>query len=101
MSKTLFNFIHSLSPSEKRHFKLNAAQKQGTNKNYVILFDILEPHIHYDAEQILAEYGNKCNLKTFTPTKHYLLQKLMESLRHYYSKDISLNSPKKNEIQVF
>ena len=43
----LHALIHSLTKSEKRHFKL-VAQSHGSNKNYLDLFDALDGQEVFD-----------------------------------------------------
>ncbi len=72
----LFHLIHSLSKSEKRYFKIYSAIQAG-NKLYIKLFDLIDKQKQYDEKEL------KSKLKTtaFPPTKVYLYNLILKSLR--------------------
>jgi len=77
--------IHSLSQSEKRYFKLFAAQ-QGDDKNYIKLFDLIAGQKESDEKAILRKIKDKNFILTLPVIKNYLYKQILKSLRSYQTK---------------
>jgi len=81
-SDNLFNLVKSMSPSEKRHFKLQGLSNKGESKS-AQLFDLVENQKVYDEEILLAGAsfitpGQLANLKS------NLYKKILQSLRRFH-----------------
>ncbi|MBI2268920.1 MAG: hypothetical protein HYU69_01030 [Bacteroidetes bacterium] len=88
-SDELFQLIKSLTPLEKRYFKLySSIQGSGKKgKDYLHLFDIIDRLDGYNEEKLKVRLKNKeivNNLKFF---KSYLSEAILKSLEKYHSKD--------------
>ena len=84
-STSLFDLIKSLSKSEKRYFKLNAALQAG-NKNYLKLFDTIDKMDEYKEEIIKKKFHKEKFIRQLTFTKNYLYNLICKSLNSYYAK---------------
>jgi tetratricopeptide (TPR) repeat protein len=73
----LLQLIATLSPSEKRYFKLFGSIQAG-DKQYLRLFDALENKQQYDATLLSQELD--WDTKQLASNKHYLSQMLVRSL---------------------
>lgn len=84
-SQELFQLIKSLSQSEKRYFKREAAKHsiQGENK-YVTLFDSIVSQEEYDEDDILKE-EKRFGKKQLPDLKNYLYPLILRSLLSYHS----------------
>lgn len=95
-SSYLHSLIHSLSMSEKRYFKVYAANNTlKENNNYLRLFDIIAGEQEYNKEKIDSLISREPFAKTIRVTKHYLYKLILKSLRAYYdekSVDSSIRS---------
>lgn len=80
MNIRLFELIKSLTPEEKRHFKLSA--KYGTAKNYLKLFDALDKQEEYDEKAFQAKYKNEAWIKNLSATKKYLYELILKDLQN-------------------
>jgi len=81
----LFNLVKSLSPAEKRHFKLFVGSKAKSNK-YLDLFGLIDAHDRYFPEkniQILYP-GKKGNPSRYAELKTYLFNLILKSLRSFH-----------------
>ncbi|MEO8211388.1 MAG: hypothetical protein ABI840_12585 [bacterium] len=90
----LFDLIKSLSPNEKRYFKLNVALQKG-NKNYLSLFDALDSQKTFNEVEIRSKYKRENFVKNLTFTKNYLYKLIFKSLNSYYNEksiDAKLNN---------
>ncbi len=89
MTDTLFQLIKSLTPGEKRYFKLYAAKQSETKKtNYEKLFDEfneLPDNETYDEEKFIKKLRRKNLGKYFSDDKNYLTQLLLKAMRSYAS----------------
>lgn len=86
-SQKLYQIIHSLTPAEKRYFKLKCAKSQGDDAKYLKLFEVVEKMSILD-EQVLqkAVYGTKkVEGKKFSELKNYCYQLILSTLRDYDS----------------
>lgn len=84
-SSDLFDLIKSLSKSEKRYFKLQAAL-QGGEKNYLKLFDLLDGMSDYDPQLVTKIYKEEKIVKNIAVVKNYLYQNILKSIRSFYQK---------------
>ncbi|MDQ3020658.1 MAG: hypothetical protein M3R36_08820 [Bacteroidota bacterium] len=90
----LFDLIKSLSPNEKRYFKLNVALQKG-NKNYLELFAALDSQKIFNEVEIKTKYKKENFVKNLTFTKNYLYKLIFKSLNSYYNEksiDAKLNN---------
>ncbi|HKK39540.1 MAG TPA: hypothetical protein VJ949_08985, partial [Cryomorphaceae bacterium] len=56
-SNQVHELIHSMTPAEKRYFKLYAERHSGNSKNnYHLLFQAIEDQDEYDEESILKRF---------------------------------------------
>ncbi|HAY35273.1 MAG TPA: hypothetical protein PK536_05545, partial [Ignavibacteria bacterium] len=78
----LFDLIKSLSPSEKRYFKLNASVQKGNTK-YLKLFDLIDSQKTYNEKALKSIKGNEDLRKNFNFTKSYLSKLIFKSLLNY------------------
>ena len=77
----LFELIHSLSPSEKRYFKLFAEKHVlGTKNKYFTLFEHLAQEDSYDELKLPSSLTH--NLAS---DKHFLFQLILKAMRAYRS----------------
>jgi len=82
----LHQLILSLSPNEKRHFRLKCSVQSG-KRNYILLFDCLEKMEVYDRDALLEMLSNDLFSKDLHVTENYLYQRILESLRTYHEKN--------------
>ncbi len=75
-SDQLFELIHALSKSEKRHFKIYSSLLTG-NKTYLKLFDLIEKQKEYDEVKLKLQL----KIKGFPVIKIYLYNLILKSLR--------------------
>ena len=81
----LYDLIRSLSGSEKRYFKLNAAKQKG-NKNYIKLFDAVDSKKVFNEDELKKRFRNENFIKNLTVTKNYLYNLIFKSLISYHEK---------------
>ncbi|MBN8665509.1 MAG: hypothetical protein J0L83_13080 [Chitinophagales bacterium] len=80
----LHSLIHSLSPSEKRYFKLYAQrQVQKKSTNYFKLFEAINEQDKYDEDDLLKKFRKETFVKQFGVTKNYLFQIILNAMREY------------------
>jgi hypothetical protein len=85
-SSELYKLIHSLSMSEKRHFKLYASRHIiGKENLYVRLFNVIDKLNDYDEEKAKAFFKGTPFLTQFAAQKIYLYNLILKSLRIYHS----------------
>lgn len=90
----LHQLIHSLSPAEKRYFKLYAKTqgKEGYKKQYEKLFDALNAwESEYDEDVFKKKHHNKAFLRNFSFNKHHLYELILKSC-------IQVNQDKNNQL---
>jgi hypothetical protein len=80
-SDGLFDLIHSLTPSEKRHFKLSSNLLKNENKKYLILFKALDKQRAYDEKKLRDTLKGQSFLKELHVIKAYLFESILKSLR--------------------
>lgn len=82
----LFLLIHSLTPSEKRYFKLFAQRHTKRNdQNYIRLFDALERQLVYDPDKIIRKFKGERFIEYLPQERKYLFDQILESMRQYTS----------------
>lgn len=100
--ENLFFLIHSLSKSEKRHFRLSCTSPG--DSNYLRLFEAIAQQETYDEAVIKARFANEAFIRQLTATKYYLKKLILKSLRNYYaslSKDAMLKDLLRNVEILF
>lgn len=75
----LIDLIHSLTPNEKRYFKLSSTLR--ANSNHKKLFDVLEGEQSYNAKQVRKKMGNAP--VNISYEKKYLQKILLRSIRNF------------------
>jgi hypothetical protein len=78
-SQDLFNFIHSMSSSEKRYFK-----KDTRDSNTLDLFDIINEMDSYDEEVVKNRLNDSSYAGNLKVHKNRLQQILLKNLRSFY-----------------
>src|SRR5947207_13840207 len=82
VSDSLHKLIKSLTPSEKRSFKIFSSRHTSADENqYVKLFDAIDAHHVYDESLILKKFGTK----QFSIVKARLYDSILRSLDAYHS----------------
>jgi hypothetical protein len=81
---SIFNLIHSLTPSEKRYFNLYAQrQVQGRDTNYLKLFEAINNQEKYEEDELLKKFRRESFVKQFAVTKNYLFNMILKSMQEY------------------
>ena len=87
MSDKLLKLIHSLSPTEKRHFKIYSNRHAGKEGNsYLKLYGELEKAVQYDEDAIRKKLANEPMLRQLGVAKNYLQEQILHSLTSYHRK---------------
>lgn len=82
-SADLFDLIKSLSPSEKRYFKLFGATVAGKDESaYMKLFDAIDKMEFYDEAALKEKFKKERFVKQLSVLKNYLLNTIVKSLLH-------------------
>ncbi|MGB1242537.1 MAG: hypothetical protein ACPG49_08450 [Chitinophagales bacterium] len=85
-SENLFELIKSLTPPEKRYFKVFAQRYiKGTENNYVQLFNAISKQKIYDETKLLKKIKNDRFVRHFSSEKNYLYKLLLKALNAYQS----------------
>ena len=82
----LFFLIKSLTPAEKRYFRLFSKQNSPSS-NYNQLFDTIDRQSVYDEAAIRRKFAGAPFLKQLHVTKNYLIRQILKSQRNYHAKD--------------
>ncbi len=77
--ENLARLIQSLSGAEKRHFKMTT-RKQGGEKDYLGLFEIIEQHDHAETHTIKERFARQYPQSVIYNTTRYLFKLLTDSL---------------------
>jgi hypothetical protein len=77
----LFALVKSLTPAEKRYFRLQAGIYSG-DKAYMKLFDLLDQQNVFDEATLKQEPGGS-SASNFSVIKKYLFNKIIKSLKNY------------------
>lgn len=87
-SDELFSLIKSLTPHEKRHFRLYVAfSSVGKEASYMRLFDAIGKMEVYDEALLKKKYSNERFIKQFAYNKNYLLHSIAKSMTLYHSEN--------------
>jgi len=85
----LFQLIKTLTPHEKRYFKLYANRSTTAKTNiYVSLFEAIDGFENYDEETLLKKYRRAPFVKHFAAHKSYLYDAILKALREYNEENI-------------
>lgn len=84
----LFQLIRSLTPNEKRYFKVYAAQYKKGEKakgknNYIRLFDALDKQKVYDERKLKKRFEGEKWIRHLSAEKHHLYRMVLRSMRSY------------------
>jgi hypothetical protein len=84
-SQKLFQIIHTLTPAEKRYFKLRYGKSQGEDAKYLKLFEVIEKMTTLNEAALQkAVYGTKkVEGKKFSELKNYCYQLILGILCDY------------------
>jgi hypothetical protein len=77
-----FELIKSLSPTEKRYFKLFTGFQQG-DKSYLKLFYIIDKQVRYDEKAINRKFISKNKVSNLPAVKKYLFEQIIASIKSY------------------
>lgn len=82
----IFRLIHSLSKSEKRHFKIYASRHViGEENNYIRLFNAIDRQQEYDEKALRQQFRSEKFVRHLAVTKNYLYRLILESMRVYHA----------------
>jgi len=80
-SKQVFNLIKSLTPAEKRHFRLYARRIQDSDQlMFLQLFDLLDKAKDFEEQEVINKLG-KISKGQFSNLKRHLYTQVIASLR--------------------
>lgn len=87
-SDNLFRLIKSLSPSEKRYFKLFINGREGRENKYIVLFEAIEAQVDFDdaALRDLIYTEEEIRSRKFSELKAYLYDLILKSLQGFDEK---------------
>ncbi len=84
VSQDLFELIKSLTPAEKRYFKLFAKRHvKGKENNYVLLFNAIDKQRVYDETKLLKKFQTKRLVRYFSSEKNYLYKLILKTMNAY------------------
>ncbi len=87
-SDTLFELIKSLSPSEKRHFKLYAQRHiVGEENNYLKLFETIDKQEEYEEEALKKKFRHEKFIQQLHVAKNYLYTLILKALNEFHTAD--------------
>jgi hypothetical protein len=87
-SDELFGLIKSLTPHEKRHFRLYVAfSSAGKEAGYLRLFDAIDKMEVYDEAALKKKYSSERFIKQLAYNKNYLLHSIAKSMALYHSEN--------------
>jgi hypothetical protein len=94
-SAHLFDLIRSLSPSEKRHFRLYKSKHviHGKN-NYMKLFEAINKLESYDERKLKESLKGEAFVSNLAVEKNYLFEMIADSLHVYH-----LNASRESELR--
>lgn len=82
--QSLFLLIHSLTPTEKRYFKLFAQRQVHTkNTNYANLFQAINEQETYDENALLKKFRKEKFVSQFAVAKNYLFNMILSCMQQY------------------
>jgi hypothetical protein len=96
----LFDLIKSLTPSEKRHFKLFTSRHViGEKNNYTKLFDAVEKLDQYDEDKLKKTLKDESLVRNLAYEKNYLYSMISDSL-HVYHLNLSRESELRKQLHL-
>ena len=81
----LFSLIRSLSPSEKRYFKVNASKGGDSKSNYMQLFEAIDAMDEYDEQLLKSKHSKKPFVKYLSAEKKQLREQIMKQMRAFHA----------------
>lgn len=78
-SNQLHQLIHSLTRGERQNFKVRA-NKTGSKKKYLTIFDAILRMENYDEEKLMRKFKGESFIKSFSSFKYYLYKIILDSL---------------------
>src|SRR3990172_9944564 len=97
-SDQLHKLIHSLSKSEKRHFKLFSSRHTSAEDNkYVRLFDLIEEQKEFDEELLYKKLKEDPILNNFSIAKNRLYESVLRSLDVFHAQS-SIDAQLKRDL---
>jgi len=81
----LYDLVKSLTPAEKRYFKVVSARTTGKEVNTILLFDALDSLEEFDDEKLKKKLKNTSFVKHISSEKSNLYDAIMRAMRSYYS----------------
>ncbi|MEM6723004.1 MAG: hypothetical protein AAF598_03140 [Bacteroidota bacterium] len=100
-STFLHQLIHSLSPAEKRHFRVWAKQQgKGSKQNYLLLFDAIDKQAEYNEEKLKAKFQKAAFIHYLSTAKSQLKDQILEALHQYHSSNTTAEQLKKQLHQI-
>lgn len=89
-SDNLFQLIKSLTPSEKRYFKIFSAKHViGDENNYIRLFEAIESQEIYNEREIKAQFKKEKFITRLPFEKNYLYAQIIKSLIAFGSDSVN------------
>lgn len=82
---SLFNLIKSLTPAEKRYFKLFAGLHTKKETAYIRLFDAIDRQDTWNEKVLQQRIGSAPGTSNFSMTKTYLYAQVIAALKAYSS----------------
>ena len=95
-SDHLFSLIKSLTPAEKRSFRLLCSRYNKEERKYILLFEAIDRQNNYDEKKILRKFRGERFAKYFPAAKQHLQKLILKSLLSY-QKNLSAES----QIRLF
>lgn len=85
-SEHLHALVHSLTPHEKRYFKIYATRHVIEKNNvHIQVFDAVDEQKTYDEQTILDRFKGEKFVKRFAVTKSRLYELILKSLHAYHA----------------
>lgn len=82
----LFQLIKSLTPSEKRYFKVNASKGGDAKSNYLQLFEAMDTQKDdYDESVLKKKHAKKSFVKYLSAEKKQLREQILKYMRGYHA----------------
>ncbi|MBL0330642.1 MAG: hypothetical protein IPP64_14820 [Bacteroidetes bacterium] len=82
---SLFNLVKSLTPAEKRYFKLFAGLHGKKEKLYILLFNAIDKQKVYNEKALQNKFCDSRNSSNFSMIKSYLYAQIIAALKAYSS----------------
>ena len=86
-SAIVFNLIKSMTPSEKRYFKMFVSVFERKNKTYIKLYNAIDKQKIYDEKTLKEKFVNEPFVKHFAVVKNGLYNMLLKSLRFSHNNE--------------